>query len=117
MYQDTGTIRTLYDFEMQNGQVVNPHLIGRLGTDWQFAGVGDFNDDGTSDFAMTQTGVATWEFEVSGGHVTTAHPVQTGQLVQAMAGFGGGAAADTTSNTVPLGAETSQQTLLTTPHA
>ena len=39
----------------------------------------------------------------------------TSQLVQAMAGFGGGAA--DTSNAVPLGAETSQQTFLTTPHA
>src|SRR5262245_25729968 len=38
-----------------------------------------------------------------------------GQLVPAMAGFGGGAA--DTSNTVRLGAETSQATFLTTPHA
>jgi hypothetical protein len=37
----------------------------------------------------------------------------TAQLVQAMAGFGGGGAA--TSNTAPLGTETSQQPLLTTP--
>jgi len=35
--------------------------------------------------------------------------------VQAMAGFGGGAAE--TSATAPLGADTSQQTFLTTPHA
>jgi hypothetical protein len=34
-------------------------------------------------------------------------PGSTSQLVQAMAGFGGGAA--DTSNTVPLGADTSQQ--------
>jgi hypothetical protein len=39
----------------------------------------------------------------------------TSQLVQAMASFGGGAA--DTSNIVPLGAETSQQQFLTTPHA
>ena len=37
------------------------------------------------------------------------------QLVQAMAGFGGGAA--DTSATAPLSADTSQQTFLTTPHA
>jgi len=41
-------------------------------------------------------------------------PGSTSQLVQAMAGFGGGAA--DTSNTVPLGADTSQQQFLTTPH-
>jgi len=37
------------------------------------------------------------------------------QLVQAMAGFSGGAA--DSSATAPLNADTSQQTLLTTPHA
>jgi len=39
----------------------------------------------------------------------------TSQLVQAMAGFGGGSGAADSLNTVPLGADTSQQTLLTTP--
>jgi hypothetical protein len=39
----------------------------------------------------------------------------TAQLLQAMAGFGGGSGAADTSNTVALGAETSQQTFLTAP--
>jgi hypothetical protein len=34
-----------------------------------------------------------------------------------MAGFGGGSGAADGLNTVPLGADTSQQQLLTTPHA
>ena len=38
-----------------------------------------------------------------------------GQLVQAMAGFGGGSGAGESLNAGPLSAETSQQTLLTTP--
>jgi hypothetical protein len=38
------------------------------------------------------------------------------QLVQAMAGFGAGSGATDTSSPAPLGAETSQQTLLTAPH-
>jgi len=41
----------------------------------------------------------------------------TAQLVQAMAGFGGGNGAADSLNSAPLGADTSQQTLLTTPHA
>jgi hypothetical protein len=41
----------------------------------------------------------------------------TSQLVQAMAGFGGGSGTADSLNTVPLGAETSQQQFLTTPHA
>jgi hypothetical protein len=40
----------------------------------------------------------------------------TSQLVQVMAGFDGGGGAGNL-NTVPLGADTSQQTFLTTPHA
>jgi hypothetical protein len=39
---------------------------------------------------------------------------EVAQLVQAMAGFSGGGAADT-SNAVALGADTSSQPLLTTP--
>ena len=39
----------------------------------------------------------------------------TSQLVQAMAGFGGGSGAGDTANTVALGADTSQPPLLTTP--
>ena len=42
---------------------------------------------------------------------------QAAQLVQAMAGFGGGSGTADSLNTVPLGAETSQQQFLTTPHA
>jgi hypothetical protein len=38
----------------------------------------------------------------------------TSQIVQAMAGFGGGGAAESL-NSAPLGADTSQQPLLTTP--
>jgi len=38
----------------------------------------------------------------------------TSQLVQTIAGFGGSGAADSL-NTAPLGADTSQQALLTTP--
>ena len=41
----------------------------------------------------------------------------TAQLVQAMAGFGGSSGAVDSLSTVPLGADTSQQSLLTTPHA
>jgi hypothetical protein len=40
---------------------------------------------------------------------------QVGQLVQAMASFGAGSGAADGLNVAPLGADTSQQTLLTTP--
>jgi hypothetical protein len=40
---------------------------------------------------------------------------QLGQLVQAMAAFGGGSGAADSLNAAPLSADTSQQTFLTTP--
>jgi hypothetical protein len=47
----------------------------------------------------------------------TANSGEVGQLVQAMAGLGGGSGAAQTLNTAALRADTSQQALLTTPHA
>ena len=41
---------------------------------------------------------------------------QPAQLVQAMAGFGGGSGAGEGLNTAALAADASQQTLLTMPH-
>jgi hypothetical protein len=61
--------------------------MGAVGTDWQLGG-----------FAVDPP---------------TDNSGDVGPLVQAMAGFGGGAA--DSSNTALIGADTSQQTLLTTP--
>jgi len=47
--------------------------------------------------------------------VADAATTQLTQLTQAMAGFGGSSGAADSLNTVPLGADTSQQQFLTTP--
>ena len=60
-------------------------------------------DDGTDSFAAAAS-------TASAGDSS-----QASQLVQAMAGFGGGSGAADSLNSVALGADTSQQTLLTTP--
>jgi uncharacterized protein (TIGR03118 family) len=49
------------------------------------------------------------------GAITVGSSGSTSQLVQAMAGFSGGSGTGEGLNTVPIGADTSQQTLLTTP--
>jgi hypothetical protein len=60
----------------------------------------------------------TWQL---GGFAPDALPLssggsgQVGQLVQAMAGFGGSSGAGESLNTATLGADTSQQMLLATP--
>jgi len=69
--------------------------LGTVGLDWQMGG-----------FAADPP-------TVSG----TFADMSNDQLVQAMAGFGGGSGAGETMNTAPLGADTSLQPLLTTPHA
>jgi hypothetical protein len=88
-------------FQVYN--IANNHLtgsapLGAVGTAWQLGG---FSAIGFS------------APPVEDAPPETAQDASTAQLVQAMAGFGGGGAA--ISNTAPLGTEASQQPLLTTP--
>jgi hypothetical protein len=110
-----------------------------VGLDWQFAGIAGANGAGTSDLVLRNVNTGAFEvYDIANNQLTGAAPLgsvgldwqlggfaadpptgsigssgSSSQLVQAMAGFGGGAA--DTSNTAPLGADTSQQPLLTTP--
>jgi hypothetical protein len=77
-------------YDIANNQIVGAATLGSVGLDWQ---IGGFAADPPS-ASMGSSG-------------------STSQLVQAMAGFGGSAAG--TSNTAPLGSDTAQQPLLTTP--
>jgi len=76
-----------------NNQIMGAASLGSVGLDWQLGGFA----------ADPPTG--------SAGNSDSS----TSQLVQAMAGFGGGSGAGESLNTTPLSAETSQQPLLTTP--
>ena len=78
-------------YDIVNNQITSAFNIGAVGLDFQLGG-----------FAVDPP-------TVSGSFTDMSND----QLVQAMAGFGGGAA--DISNSVPLGAETSQQQFLTTP--
>jgi hypothetical protein len=81
-------------YDIGNNAILAGYQLGQVGTDnWQLGG-----------FAVDPP-------TVSG----TFADMSNDQLVQAMAGFGGGSGAGESLNTAPLGAETSQQPLLTTP--
>jgi hypothetical protein len=83
-------------YDIANNQLTGAALLGQVGLDWQLGG-----------FAVDPpTGAM-------GGSVGPLG--STSQLVQAIAGFGGGSGAAESSNTTPLGADTSQQQFLTTP--
>jgi hypothetical protein len=110
-----------------------------VGTDWVVAGFGPMSGvPGESDMLLRNEKTGAQEvYDISHNQITTAASMgsvgldwqpggvaadpptasmganSTAQLVQAMAGFGGGSGA--ALNTAPLGAETSQQPLLTTP--
>jgi hypothetical protein len=75
-------------YNISNNQITGAALLGQVGLDWQLGG---FAVDPPSDAGV-------------------------GQLVQAMAGFGGSGAADTLNAGV-VNAGTLEQTFLTTPHA
>jgi hypothetical protein len=69
--------------------------LGTVGLDWQMGG---FAGD-----------------PVTASAASVGNSNQVAQLVQAMAGFTGSSGAGDSLNTARLGADTSQQTLLTTP--
>ena len=78
-------------YGIANNQLTTPTMLGQVGSDWTVGGFAPLS-------AMASMG-------------------SNSQLVQAMASFGGGSGAADGLNAAPISADTSQQTLLTTPHA
>ena len=115
--------------------------------DWQFAGVAPVRDATSSDLVLRNVNTGAFQvYNIANNHFTGSAPLgqvgsdwqlggfaptistpppiepqamddSTSQLVQAMAGFGGGSGATENLNAGVLPADTPQQTLLTTPHA
>jgi hypothetical protein len=120
-------------------------FLGTIGLDWQYAGVAPIHAAGASDLVLRNVNTGAFEvYNISNNQITGAallgtvgldwqlgglapssptgatgssddQPGSNAQLVQAMAGFGGGSGAADGLSAVPLGADTSQQPLLTTP--
>jgi hypothetical protein len=114
-----------------------------VGLDWQVAGFAPIGGAGTSDMVLRNTKTGAFEvYDISNNMITGASSLgqvgldwqlgglaadapggssaamgasQVGQLVQAMASFGAGSGAADGLNPVALGADTSQQPLLTAP--
>jgi hypothetical protein len=112
-----------------------------VGPEWQFAGVAPIHGPGASDLVLRNVNTGAFEvYDIASNQITGAALLgqvglewqlggfaadpptasmgssgSTSQLVQAMAGFGGGSGAADSLNTAALGADTSQQSLLTAP--
>jgi hypothetical protein len=84
-------------YNIANNQLTGSASLGQVGSDWQLGG-----------FAPTIS--LPPDFTQPEGLAGS-----TAQLVQAMAGFGGGSGAADSLNIAPLGADASQQPLLTMP--
>jgi hypothetical protein len=80
-------------YDIANNQLTGAAPLGSVGLDWQLGGFAV--DPPTGSMGSSDS--------------------STSQLVQAMAGFGGGSGAGESLNTAPLSPEASQQPLLTTP--
>jgi hypothetical protein len=130
-------------YNINNNQLTGAAFIGAVGLDWQFAGVGPIHAAGASDLVLRNVNTGEFEaYDIANNQITGAASLgqvglewqlggfaadpapaamgssgSTSQLVQAMAGFGGGSGAADGSSTPPLNADASQQTFLTQPHA
>jgi hypothetical protein len=124
-------------YDINNNQVIAAAFIGTIGLDWQYAGIAPIHAVGASDLVLRNASTGAFEvYDIANNQVTGAAAVgavgldwqlggfaavaqtsssggfdgSTAQLVQAMAGFGGGPADGL--NTFTVSAETSPQPLL-----
>src|SRR5262249_6756432 len=129
-------------YDIVNNAITSAIQPGTVGVDWQVAGLGPFSGAGKSDMVLRNASSGAFEaYDIASNQITAAASLgsvgldwqvggfavdpptgsmgssdtSTSQLVQAMAGFGGGSGAGESLSVASLGAETSQQPLLTTP--
>jgi Ca2+-binding RTX toxin-like protein len=128
-------------YDIDSNQITGAAFLGTVGLDWQFAGVAPVSGAGASDLVLRNVNTGAFEvYNIANNQITgsallgtvgldwqlggfavdpptgsAGNSSQAAQLVQAMAAFVGGSGAAENLNTVPLGADTSQQTLLTPP--
>jgi uncharacterized repeat protein (TIGR01451 family) len=132
-------------YDIVSNQITSAFNIGTVGLDFQVAGFGPFHAPGASDMILRNVNTGQFEvYDIVNNQITSANSLgavgvdwqlggfagvsstgssasmgssdtSTSQLVQAMAGFGGGGGAADELNTAPLSADTTQETLLTTP--
>ena len=128
-------------YNINNNQLTGAAFLGTVGLDWQFAGIAPIHATGASDLVLRNVNSGAFEvYDIANNQIVGAATLgsigldwqlggfaadppsasmgsssSTSQLVQAMAGLGGGSGAGEGLNTAPLSADTSQQPLLTTP--
>jgi hypothetical protein len=125
-------------YDINHNQLTGAAFIGTVGLDWQFAGIAPIHAAGASDLVLRNINTGQFEvYDIAGNTLVGAASLGTvgldwqlggvavdpptndsgdlGQLVQAMAGLGGGSGVADALNIAAVGSDASQQTLLTTP--
>src|SRR5262249_51824276 len=118
-------------YDIGNNAISSGNSLGQVGTDWQYAGLGGFNGSDTTDLVLRNVNTGAVEvYDIANNQLTGAASLgsvgldwqpggfavdpptasmgssgSTSQLVQAMAGLGGGGGAADGLNTAPLGAD------------
>jgi HYR domain len=139
MQQDNGNF-WLYTYSASTNSF-SGQLVGAIGSNFHVVGFGSLGTAGQDEMLMQDAGgnFEVYQYNASlnafvgssmgavgapwvlDGIAAASHSgagaadTSNAQLVQAMAGFGGGSGAGESLNAAPLGADTSQQTFLTTP--
>jgi len=120
-------------YDIANNQITGAAFLGTVGLDWQFAGIAPVHAAGASDLVLRNVNTGAFEvYDIANNQITGAAPLgsvgldwQLGgfaadpptasgtftdmsndQLVQAMAGFGGGSGTADNLNIAALGADT-----------
>jgi hypothetical protein len=128
--------------DINNNQVIGAAFIGTIGLDWQYVGIAPIHAAGASDLLLRNVNSGAFEvYDIANNQLIGAASLgqvgldwqlggfaadapmpsmgssedSTSQLVQAMAGFGGGSGIGANLTTVPLAVEASPQTLLSPP--
>jgi glucose/arabinose dehydrogenase len=132
-------------YDISNNQITGAAFLGTVGLDWQYAGIAPIHAAGASDLVLRNVNTGALQvYNIAGnaivgtaslgaigldwsvgGFARDSGPASsasmgnsdgsTSQLVQAMAGFGGGGSASDNSSAAPLAADTSQQPFLSNP--
>src|SRR6516165_2833361 len=114
-------------YDINNNQLTGAAFLGTVGLNWQFAGIAPVHAAGASDLVLCNVNTGQFEvYDIANNQLTGAAALgsvgldwslggvavdppsgsagdssQVGQLVQAMAGFGGGTGAAESLNTAP----------------
>jgi hypothetical protein len=128
-------------YDINNNQLTGAAFIGTIGLEWRFAGIAPIHTASASDLVLRNVNTGAFEvYDIAGNTLVGAASLgavgldwrlggfaadpptgsmgssgSTSQLVQAMAGFGGGGSAAESLNAAALATDTSQQQFLTTP--